>query len=190
MSDENNSSTPPLSADSATPATAPDAPAPTSAVPPADDPLVPSALEKRELERFLNGGHRTHTTIFLWSFLGIAVFLGAMLYWNTFDYIRDPNTEQWQPFNDTLGFALKNQVSRDYSAVQRGKSPSTPRWPLTLYHKARFDTYLIGGVALLLALIIAKIEGAKAHRRELLIFRALLRENEKLRLRVQELSKK
>jgi len=155
------------------------------------DSLTPGAVEKRELENFLNRGYRTHTVIYLLSFVGLLLFLAAMLYWNTFDYFKDPHSGEWRPYvGEILRFDLKNQAGRDYTTFQpraNVKGPRPAHWPVKMYAKVRFDIYLISGVVLLLALIAIKIEGAKAHRRELLILRALLRENEKLRLHLKEM---
>lgn len=179
----------------ATPAT----PAPqANGAAPAPDPLVPGYTEKQELDRFLTRGHQTHSTIMLLTFLGVMLFLGAMLYWRAFDYSRDA-AGKWTPFvaraagaPAILDFSLKNQIRKDQAAyqVRPGAAPRVPTWPRAMYDKLRFDIYLIGGVVFLLALIAVKIEGSKAHRRELLVLRALLRESEKQRLTIAELEKK
>lgn len=171
-----------------------------ASVPPASpaaaqpNPMTPDFTEKKELERFLNRGHQTHSTIMLLTFFGVLLFLAAMLYFDTFDYFKSESKGEWVPYTEEiLKFDLKNQAQKEYHTFlprQTAKGACTPAWPQTMYRKIRFDIYLIGGLVFLLGLIAAKIEGAKAHRRELLVLRALLRESEKQRLVIIDLEKK
>lgn len=156
------------------------------------DLLKTSPVEQAEIEHFIAKGHGAHSTVFLLSLAGILlVFLGAM-YWNHFDFYRDG--DEYVRFGQTMLPALiENQNTRDWNAYQpragvRAK-PTAPSWPVVLYRKIRFDSYLIAGLAFLLALVMIHIEKAKMRRNDLLIFRAMAREIEKLRMRLRQLEK-
>lgn len=166
---------------------------PTSS-PPKNDSLTPVYAEKMELESFLRHGYRTGTRIMLLTLLGLGLFLAAMLYWQEFDYFPNANNGEWMPYaSEILPYELRHQTEREwatYAPRPQVLTPTVEKWPLQLYKKLRFDIYVIAGLVFLLGFIVAKIENAKAHRRELLILRALLREIEKNRPRKKELTNK
>ncbi len=160
------------------------------------DILTPSPAEARELERFIDTGHRSPHTVTLLSFLGIVILLAGLLYWDKLDlYPYQAATErQWQPFGgEVLPMLVKTQHLKEAKAyrLQPGveTAPPDPYWPAVMYGKLRADIFIVAGLALLLGWVMLRIERAKARRNDLLAFRALAREIEKLRLRIRELEK-
>jgi len=69
----------------------------------------------------------------------------------------------------------------------RTSSSEPPEWPILMYTKLRKDIYLLAGAAVLLAVVFILIEKAKLHRNDLLVYRCMAREIEKLRQRVKSL---
>lgn len=171
-----------------------------SPMPPAGTPgsdkrdiLKTSPIEQAEIEHFIAKGHSAHSTVFLLSLLGILIVLMGAMYWNHFDYYKDG--DEYVRFGRTILPALiENQNKRDWQTYQPRRDvrvpPTPPHWPGIIYSKLRFDSYLIAGLAFLLALIMIHIEKAKMRRNDLLIFRAMAREIEKLRMRLRQLERK
>lgn len=161
------------------------------------DLLIPSAEEARELERFIDSGHRSSHTITLLTLLGMVVLLAGLLYWDKLDLYpyQGAASRQWQPFGEKILPALvKNQHIKEVKSyrLQPGveNAPETPYWPETMYGKLRMDLYIIAAMVLVLCWVLLRIERARGRRNDLLAFRALAREIEKLRLRIHDLESK
>lgn len=154
------------------------------------DILTPSAVEARELEQFIDTGHRSPHTLLLFSVLGVVVLIIGLLYFQKLDFY--PEGGSWRQFGDeSLPFMVENQAKREWGAYRLQPNvvspPDAPGWPLVLYTKLRLDIYIVAGLVLVLCWVLMRIERAKSRRNDLLAFRALAREIEKLRLRVREL---
>lgn len=156
------------------------------------DILTPTPEEERELARFVDGGHRSGRTMMVLGFFGIFVFLVALLYWDRLDLSPQPGTGEWQAFGtETLPGLVRTQHLKETKTyrLQPGleNPPPEPIWPEIMYNKLRADIYIIGGMMLVLCWVLVRMERARARRSDLLAFRALAREIEKLRLRIREL---
>lgn len=154
------------------------------------DILTPSPSEARELERFIDSGHNSSGTIAGFTFLGILFLFCGLLYWDKLDLYQ--YNEKWMLFgSETLPFLVENQARQERNAyrLQPGveNPPATPAWPQLIYKKMRMDMYVLAGLCILICWVLLRIERAKSRRNDLLAFRALAREVEKLRLRVREL---
>lgn len=161
------------------------------------DILTPTPAEARELERFIDAGHRSSSTVTLLSVFGILVLLAGLLYWDKADLYpyQTAAQRQWQPFGkEVLPTLLKTQHTKETGAyrLQPGVDtpPAEPVWPLVMYGKLRADLFIVAGLTLLLCWVLVRIERSKGRRNDLLAFRALAREVEKLRLRIRDLEKK
>lgn len=157
------------------------------------DILTASPAEARELEQFIDSGHRSPHTLLLLSVIGVILLFCGLLYWDKMDIY--PEKGGWRQFGrESLPIMVENQAKREWRAyrLQPGVEtpPDSPQWPVELYFKLRMDIYIIAGLVLLLCWVLMRIERAKSRRNDLLAFRALAREIEKLRLRVRELEEK
>lgn len=149
------------------------------------DILTPSSAEERELAKFIDSGHNSSTTISLLTVLGLIVLLATMLYWDKFDV--HPDHGEFVSYKEiTLPAMIDNQARKDSLSIKEDQIIEAPYWPLEMYRKLRFDIYLIGGMIFLLCIILTRIETAKNRRNDLLAFRALAREIEKIRIRLRE----
>lgn len=154
------------------------------------DPLKTPLHEASEIEALIRGGHSSHIVVGLLTIIGLAIIAtGFGLYkFDTLFFAEgkgDQTFAQW----------LKLQVDKDQADFRRSlknKNGSTAKltWPVPFYHKQRRDIYLVGGLVAALALIFSLIERAKMRRQDLLVYRAMAREVEKLRLRVRLLEGK
>ncbi len=154
------------------------------------DILKTPAVEAREMEQLIRRGHSAHAVVGVLTLLGVVVLaLGAFFYENYENvFYREAKNE---PFSHYLKREMEVQLSqeRDFHNVSSTDNvPPAPRWPLDLYRKLRLDMYVLAGLAVLLTLVFIYIERAKGRRNDLLVYRALAREIEKLRQRVKELS--
>lgn len=153
------------------------------------DILQTPPVEAEEIEEFIQKGSNAHNTVGILTLVGVLILIGALLYFERLDVIR--HQRAWVDYPALLQEQIENQVRKDQATyvVRRGQGSQTPIWPLQLYRKLRFDLYLVAGFALLLALVFIHIEKAKLQRNDLLLYRSLAREIEKLRLRLKELEK-
>lgn len=161
------------------------------------DILTPSTEETRELEKFIDAGHRSSSTITLLSIAGVLLVLVGLLYWDKLDIYpyQDVSGRQWQSFGGkVLPTLLRNQHVKEVNSYRLQPNvvtpPEEPFWPRTVYFKLRTDIFLVAGLLLILCWVMLRIERAKGRRNDLLAFRALAREIEKLRLRIRELEGK
>lgn len=143
-------------------------------------------FEAKELEKLLRKGHQAHATIGLLTVIGVLILGGAFLYHQPkFDYSQvDERRVRFPEYLDRL---VENQVEKDRAAyVTKGVS-LVPRWPDLLYAKLRKDIFLLAGAGFLLTLIFVHIGLAKTYRNNVLVYRGLGREVEKLRRRLKAL---
>ncbi len=149
------------------------------------DLLKTSPAEAREMENLIARGHQAHNVVGALTFVGIAVLIVVGLYYEKLDKLGVGDMPYRYP--DYLQQLVQNQVKKDRDTYGARKPSSVPEWPRALYVKLRMDLYIIAGASLLLALIFVHIEKAKLRRSDLLVYRALAREIEKLRTRIKQL---
>ncbi len=145
--------------------------------------------EARELEEFVKEGLSAHQTAGRYMILAILVLAAAFLYWDKLDYVH--TDLGFQAFGDKVLPRLLNEANdrawATYQPRSRAERPEPPRWPVGLYNKIRFDIYLVGLLLLLFGWMLLRIERVKMQRNDLLVYRSMAREIEKLRLRVRQL---
>lgn len=151
------------------------------------DLLKTSPAEAAEMQDLIDKGLRAHSTVGALTFAGIVVLLLAGLYYARLDKL---DTQMGVQYSDYLDNMVRSQYARDCIAFGAKEPLEHPSWPLRLYLKIRKDIYIISGAVLLLSLVFVLIERAKMRRNSLLVYRALAREIEKLRLRVKQLEGK
>jgi hypothetical protein len=169
------------------PPSPPSAPSSKAAAPPsagADITATP-ASEAQEVDRLLKAGHNAPSLVALLTGLGVGLLLLLGLYYGRYDvYPLENRTVAFPAYLDTL---VENQVVKDRVTYGARRPSDFPVWPEVLYGKLRMDIYLVAGGAFLLAFLFVQIALARARRNDLLVYRALGREVEKLRRRVAEL---
>ena len=160
--------------------------APPIAEPPKDskDLLKTPPEEAKELEALIAQGHQAHNRVGFLTFLGILVLALTLWYFKS-DNLPFDKVDRSYP--EHLQHLVKNYVEEDLKAQEGGKRErAVPRYPQQLYAKLRTDIYFVSGIGLLLAVLFVYMEKAKTTRNHLLVYRALAREIEKLRLRLKE----
>ncbi len=152
------------------------------------DLLKTPPVEAEEMERLISKGHQAHNVVGALTFVGIVVLAAVGLYYSRLDKLGTGEGDK--RFPAYLDHLVHNQMQKDRETyVTRGDSIQ-PIWPRQLYLKLRQDIYLLAGAALLLAVIFIHVEKAKMRRNDLLVYRALAREVEKLRMRIKTLEGK
>jgi len=146
--------------------------------------------EARELEQFVESALRAPRRIALYTLLGILILATSLLYFRRFDVVREQS--RWQSFPGVMDKLLENQLRKDAEiyVVRKNTETGIPSWPQTMYRKLRQDGFLAAGAMLLLALVFIRSERARLHRNDLLVYRSMAREVERLKRRVNELETK
>lgn len=145
--------------------------------------------EAREMEQFVEGAIKAPGRIALYTILGVLILAVTLLYFRRFDVVREQN--QWQRFPAVMDRLLENQLRKDAEVyvVRKSMETEVPSWPQAMYGKLRQDGFLAAGAMLLLALVFIRSERARLHRNDLLVYRSMAREVERLKRRVNELEK-
>lgn len=138
--------------------------------------------EAKEMDDLIKKGHQAHNTVGILTIIGIALLAIGGLYYR---YDRMPGESR--SFSKRLDTMVANQMEQDVNAFRKSKSIVAAYWPRELYQKLRRDIYMLCGLALLLLLVFVHMEKAKLKRSDLLVYRAMAREIEKLRLRLKQL---
>ncbi len=173
--------------DAATPASEPAAAAPEAA--PASerkDILKTPPVEAKEMGALISRGLTAHSVVGFLTFVGIALLIAGLLY---FRFDRLPGERRFGGKDGVLDQWVRNQVDMDQRTYKRVPTETVqiPGWPLMFYRKLRNDIFLLAALVLLLALVFLYIEKAKMRRNDVLVYRALAREIEKLRLRIKRM---
>ncbi len=142
------------------------------------DILKTSPEEAKELEALIERGYRAHTRAGFFSFLSLALLIAAVAFYKV-DWLPTDKTEG-RAFIDHLHILVRNHEEERLYAKN---AAVVPRYPEVMYERLRQEAFLIAGLALLLALAMLHAEKSRIDREHLLMFRALAREIEKLRLR-------
>lgn len=155
--------------------------------PPEQDVLKTPSEEAREMEQFLAAAQNAHVRVGWLTLLGVLLLASLVMYFGRFDYARDNG--RWQKFPSILSTLVENQTAKDRQTyvTRKGAESFVPVWPERMYLKLRLDMFLAGGVVLLMSLVFLLSEKAKLQRNDLLVFRAMAREIERLRQRVKAL---
>ncbi|MCX7934106.1 MAG: hypothetical protein N3A66_02470 [Planctomycetota bacterium] len=144
------------------------------------DLLKTSPEEAKELEALIERGYRAHNRAGFFSFLSLTLVVLAVAFYK-FDWLPTDQTEG-RTFRDHLHILVRNHEEERLYAKN---AAVVPRYPEVIYARLRQEAFLVAGLALLLALAMLHAEKARIDREHLLMFRALAREIEKLRLRLK-----
>lgn len=146
------------------------------------DLLKTPAVEAAEMDMIIQQGANAHNLAALLTFVGIFVLLAGLYYYRMDKW---PGGRRYQ---DVLKVQLQTQTEKDKAAYLTNESvPYIATWPLDFYDKVRDDMFMIAALTLILCGIFVFIEKAKLRRADLLVYRAMAREIEKMRLRIKEL---
>lgn len=147
---------------------------------------LPSMDELRDLQLLLKRGLTAPREITI-AGIGIILVLVAILF---LVVMRDMGGKN--AFPEILTQQLDDQARRD-SQTYVLKTPQSevwvPGWPLTLYQRLRQDMLLLAAGVLLVALAMSSLSRASLMRQDLLLLRALAREVNRLRYRLEALEK-
>ncbi len=146
--------------------------------------------EAREMEQFVHGAIKAPSRIALFTILGILILAIGLLYFRRYDIVREQG--QWQKFPALMDKLIENQMRKDAEVyvVRKNTEAELPSWPQVMYGKLRQDGFLAAGLMLLLALVFIRSERARLHRNDLLVYRSMAREVERLKHRIKELEEK
>ncbi len=151
-----------------------------------------SSAEEAELQRLINSGHSAYSRITIMTIIGVILLFAGLMYWDKLDYYPVGENSKWEKFGaQYLPSLIENANNRQASAYvlkpNVASAPAAPEWPEALYGKLRFDIYIISGLVFLLCLIHMRVESAKGQRNDLLLFRTMAREIEKLKERINKI---
>lgn len=137
--------------------------------------------EAKEMDALLQSGLQAHNTIGFLTFVGIIAIGLGMLYW------RSDRVSGDIPYANTIDQQVRDQAEKDMRSYLADEQVYYPDWPIEMYQKLRDELFSVALVTLLLALLFIHIERARMRRSDVLVYRALGREIEKLRLRIKKL---
>lgn len=144
--------------------------------------------EARDLADLIAAGHRSAGLTSMWTVAGVALVLLAF---SCYYFDRMPGASN-EPFERTLERHVALQAERDYNAYRHGPGATglmVAEWPMEAQRRSHEDAFLAAGLALLIGFVFLQIERAKLRRQDLLVYRALAREVEKLRMEVRRRGK-
>lgn len=152
----------------------------------------PSAGEIADLQALLKSAHTAYRRIGYLTLLGVVIFISGLLYYGRLDYYPLERGDRWVDFSaEYLPTLVENDraMLEDTFVFSPGvsKLERPQRWPEIMYCKLRFDIYFFGVMVFLLCLVCLKIASARSKKNDLLVFRTMAREIERLRTRVQSL---
>ncbi|MBN2713103.1 MAG: hypothetical protein JXR97_11835 [Planctomycetes bacterium] len=137
--------------------------------------------EAEEMDQLINKGLTAHNTISFLTVLSILVIgLGVL-------YFKFDKFAPGQSYADKLQVMIDTQSDKDFRAYRFGDDVYRPNWPLNLYKKIRSEIFLVSLLVLVICAVFIYIEKAKMRRNDILVYRAMAREVEKLRLRIKKL---
>lgn len=148
------------------------------------DLLNTPAPEAAEMDALLNAGLQAHNRIGFLTFIGVILIIAGVLFWRTDRITGD------RAYADILDQAVRTQADKDYRAYRMGEDAYAPKWPIEMYQNLREQIFGIAALTLALAFVFLFIERARMRRSDVLVYRAMAREIEKLRLRVKQLEGK